>query len=693
MILHRDPTLKAESSGKLLSVFVYGSLSVLLICLLVTAAILSNNFIHKEQRRAEISRDQLGHFFDFQYRALSEEMWTKNYEGINLRIGTIAKQLGHADYDVLLANAQGDCVYSSKASGRCATPSELKTQIPKFQSIPPEPVIEFDRKTSRYTYMIPLYVGSVLNGYLYSTLSDPYDFYRGDSVDLALRMVAAPIACVLLVWFLWLMISQRFILRPYFLTLVDLQKKRALGDLALQVAHDIRTPLVVLKSVTLRLQGLDPKQRRKITTAVSRIEGTANDLITRFSYDASNDSAQVSFVSAVTEAMVAEAEVLVGERSSIEVQSMIPRALIGSVVPISAAKLSRILSNIINNSIHALKNSQGGFIQIFVSSRSDVITLSVTDNGKGMTPETLKQVRSVGGSYGKPGGSGMGLQDAKVTLIQIGGSLTIDSTEEDGTTVTLEMPLAQAPKWFAQNLDLSSAETVVVLDDDPSIHLLWRERLRGKNVVCLNDPEQFDFRRFPMETTRYIFDYEISGSPVTGLDLITSHSLGSRAVLVTSHFNDPKIQTAIENAGTLMLPKFLIPSVEIKNGDLIGSAEAKSLWPDAGKESYPCHLALIDDDPMIREHWEDKASERGLSIHVVPDLAALDSSKLSLSTPIYIDLNLQGISGLVVAQRLHEKGYEQLFLSTGSALKKSQVPSFIRGITNKDFPAVFEVRV
>jgi signal transduction histidine kinase len=542
MILRRDPAFKTESSGKLLSVFVYGSLAVLLICLLVTASILANTFIHKEQRRAEISRDQLGHFFDFQYRAISEEMWTQNYEGINLRIGTIAKQLGHANYDVLLADSQGNCVFSSQKPGKCETPLALSSEIPKFRSVPPEPVIEFDQRTSRYTYMVPLYVGSVLKGYLYSTISDPYEFYRGDSVDLALRMIAAPIACVLLVWFLWLMISQRFILRPYFLTLVDLQKKKALGVLALQVAHDIRTPLVVLKSVTSNLQALDPKQRKKITTAVSRIEGTANDLITRFSQDSLDDGDQVAFVTAVTQAMVAEAEDLIGEKSAIEVQSMIPRALSGAVVPIAAAKLSRILSNIINNSIHALKSSPSGFIQIFVSARSDRITLSITDNGKGMTPEVLKKVRTVGGSYGKPDGSGMGLQDAKTTLAQIGGSLTIDSTPEDGTTVTLEMPIAEAPKWFAQRLDLSDAETIVVLDDDPSIHLLWRERLSGRNVICLNDPEQFDFRRFPIEKTRYIFDYEISGSPVTGLDLITSHSLGIRAVLVTSHFNDPKIQ-------------------------------------------------------------------------------------------------------------------------------------------------------
>ncbi len=195
--------------------------------------------------------------------------------------------------------------------------------------------------------------------------------------------------------------------------------------------------------------------------------------------------------------------------------------------------------------------------------------------------------------------------------------------------------------------------------------------------VEVGDPEQFDFRRFPVEKTRYIFDYEISGSPVTGLDLITSNSLGSRAVLVTSHFNDTKIQRVVENAGALMMPKFLIPTIEIVKGN--SSFNFRS-------ETNACYMVLIDDDPMIREHWEEKAKESGLTIHAVPEPSALDISKFNFSTPIYIDLNLDGMSGLTVAQELHDKGYKEIFLSTGSVLKASQVPNFIRGIINKDFP-------
>ena len=40
-----------------------------------------------------------------------------------------------------------------------------------------------------------------------------------------------------LVWIAWLLLSRRFILRPYLSSLVELEKKEALGKLAAQVAQ------------------------------------------------------------------------------------------------------------------------------------------------------------------------------------------------------------------------------------------------------------------------------------------------------------------------------------------------------------------------------------------------------------------------------------------------------------------------
>src|SRR5665213_1645164 len=97
--------------------------------------------------------------------------------------------------------------------------------------------------------MYPLDVGAVRGGYLFASLSDPYGFYRGNSIALTLKIFAPVIGGIILLWFAWLYASRRFILRPYLLSLLDLEKKQALWKLAAQLGHDIRSPLAAMRRV------------------------------------------------------------------------------------------------------------------------------------------------------------------------------------------------------------------------------------------------------------------------------------------------------------------------------------------------------------------------------------------------------------------------------------------------------------
>ena len=82
-----------KSPKVLLNAFVMGSLTLLLLCLCAAALLFSATFLKKEEQRALISKDQLSHSFSFQYRPMTEEMWTGNYEAIVFRIGEIAKEI------------------------------------------------------------------------------------------------------------------------------------------------------------------------------------------------------------------------------------------------------------------------------------------------------------------------------------------------------------------------------------------------------------------------------------------------------------------------------------------------------------------------------------------------------------------------------------------------------------------------
>jgi hypothetical protein len=205
----------------LLRLYQLGSFLVLLFCLTGAAIFFARSFLHKEENRSKIFLSQLNHFFEFQYRTFSEEMWTGNFESISMHIKDIAQQLGNADYRLHLANTEGLCVYSAesnKPQQRCDKLPEDFSFLISATSPPTEliPVVKFDQSLERYIYMVPLYVGPIHKGYLYVSLSDPYHFFKGHYLALAGEMFWFSIVIVLLVWLTWLIASRHFLLRPHF---------------------------------------------------------------------------------------------------------------------------------------------------------------------------------------------------------------------------------------------------------------------------------------------------------------------------------------------------------------------------------------------------------------------------------------------------------------------------------------------
>ena len=302
--------------------------------------------------------------------------------------------------------------------------------------------------------------------------------------------------------------------------------------------------------------------------------------------------------------------------------------------------------------------------------------MDIADTGKGIPPSILAKLKQETCTFGKANGLGVGISDAKEVLLKAGGSISIESNLEKGTTVRLEIPLAGLPTWFMKTLNLSLAKHVVVLDDDPSVHLLWQQRLGSFPATYITDPDKLNFENFSPDSTFYILDYEIVGSKITGLDLLTKYHLGANAALVTSHFNEPAIQKAILGQGAMMLPKFMINRVPIEFGKLHNVN---------GPRTYD--LILIDDDVTLHDLWHFEASQQGKRIRTVRSMNELDLNEYDSEVPIFVDKNLgEDVSGLQVALELNEAGFKNISLTTGERIDKASVPDFIKNVRDKNFP-------
>jgi signal transduction histidine kinase len=111
-----------------------------------------------------------------------------------------------------------------------------------------------------------------------------------------------------------------------------------------------------------------------------------------------------------------------------------------SVAQISSMHLTKIMEEVIGN---ALKFSEPGS-KIHISSKEDdaEILIIIRDEGRGMSQEQISKVtafQQFERRLHEQQGAGLGLVIAKTLTELYGGSLTIESTEKIGTTVTIKL--------------------------------------------------------------------------------------------------------------------------------------------------------------------------------------------------------------------------------------------------------------
>lgn len=110
-------------------------------------------------------------------------------------------------------------------------------------------------------------------------------------------------------------------------------------------------------------------------------------------------------------------------------------------------KLLVLFENLIYNAISFTPIEGSISIQPYLEGSKVIITVS--DTGSGIAAEHLPHIfeRFYVGRENKNEGSGLGLYIAKLTVEELGGSISAHSTQEEGTTFTIRLPLS-APTFF-----------------------------------------------------------------------------------------------------------------------------------------------------------------------------------------------------------------------------------------------------
>jgi len=131
-------------------------------------------------------------------------------------------------------------------------------------------------------------------------------------------------------------------------------------------------------------------------------------------------------------------------------------------------------------------------------------------------------------------------------------------------------------------------------------------------------------------------------------------------------------------------------SLEIESELGFGTTVKMTIPATLEKESSnKVEYALLDNDELIRMTWEMSAKKLGINLHTFSHPSELygNLKRLPKETSIYLDLNLEcDESGLDVAKRLFDQGYENIFLATGSEELNLEELDHIKDIVGKKSP-------
>ena len=107
-----------------------------------------------------------------------------------------------------------------------------------------------------------------------------------------------------------------------------------------------------------------------------------------------------------------------------------------AAVQCSQTDLERLLFNLVSNGRDALPN--GGTLIVNVRMADSCVEITVSDDGIGMSPETLARIESPFFTT-KEHGTGLGLSTCRSIVAEAGGSLSIESQVGSGTRVTARL--------------------------------------------------------------------------------------------------------------------------------------------------------------------------------------------------------------------------------------------------------------
>ncbi|MCH1941821.1 sensor histidine kinase [Holdemania massiliensis] len=222
----------------------------------------------------------------------------------------------------------------------------------------------------------------------------------------------------------------------------QLQREQAQKQqMIMQVLHDVRSPIFVLKGCMQQMEAKDDAQRRNLTTMRQRLEmleGLSDDLFLSVKLE-NHELAFVFDEVCLNELLthLAEAHQISAQQKQIQMNLIVPEQPIW--VWADDLRLQRVFDNLLRNAI--AHTPEQGTIGLECIINQDQVEIRVCDTGEGIRQEELPHLFDAFYTGNPSQGSGLGLAIAREIVEAHRGTIEVESTGREGTVFLVRLKI------------------------------------------------------------------------------------------------------------------------------------------------------------------------------------------------------------------------------------------------------------
>jgi two-component system sensor histidine kinase PilS (NtrC family) len=217
----------------------------------------------------------------------------------------------------------------------------------------------------------------------------------------------------------------------------------AIGRMAASIAHEIRNPLAAMRgSIQMLRSEMDSdSSQTELMEIILRESDRLNRIITDFLNYARPRSLTQSRVN-VGDLLHQTFALLRHSPEILETQTIVEEIPADHLIAeADEGQLKQVFWNLARNALQAMP--QGGTLRAKLHKNSNNrLCISFSDSGRGMSPDQVEHLFEPFSST--TGGTGLGLSIVYQIIRDHGGTINVRSREGQGTTITIELPIANS---------------------------------------------------------------------------------------------------------------------------------------------------------------------------------------------------------------------------------------------------------